>query len=344
MLPFSSRATPWRRLHPGLLALAAALALGACGTEDSFAPTDGTTAAADHSPDADAGSAAVATPAPATVGMARILFTSYRTGTSNLYSMDPSGANVFALSKGYTHDMEPSWSWDHKQIAVIRPRWTGSFNSFDVYVINADGTNGHWARPYAVASYGFREPSWSPDGSRILVRVEIQYTPNKYLGWIDVATGAVKFFNPAIEGSAPSYDKAGKRIVYVGKNDKTIEQINADGTGHKVRFSSTTDWSVLHPSFSPDGTKILFERILSNFNREIYVKNLIGGTLQRLTYNSADDGNATWSPDGTQIAFASDRSKPTIPRQYQIYVMSSTGTNVYRIKTDSTDWSPAWSH
>ena len=337
----SLTARPGRLRYAGLLSVAALLTLGACGTDDTLAPSGDTPQAADETVDAEV----APTPAPATVPsdpMYRILFASYRTGHSNLYTMDPSGANVVRLTFGNQWDTEPAWSWDHKQIATIRPRWNGTNSPFDVWIMNANGSNGHWARPYAASSWGFREPCWSPDGSRILVRIEM--LSSKYLGWIDLASGAVKFFNPAIEGSGPSYDKAGKRIVYVGKGDKSIEQINADGTGHKVRFSSTTDWSVLHPSFSPDGKKILFERILSNFNREIFVKDLTTGTLTRLTYNSADDGYASWSPDGTRIAFTSSRVKPDIPRRYQIFIMSATGANVVRIRSDSTDWEPAWSH
>src|SRR5262249_29624384 len=120
--------------------------------------------------------------------------------------------------------------------------------------------------------------------------------------------------------------------------------IKADGTGHKIRFTSSTNLSVLRPTFSPDGTKILFERILPDSNREIYVKNLTTGIVTRLTYNSGSDGSATWSPDGSKIAFASDRHTPTFPKSFQIYTMSSTGTNQVRIKTNSGDWEPAWSH
>jgi TolB protein len=333
---------PLSRLYAGL-ALTTALAIGACNTDDTLAPTDGTTSS-EAAGTADAGSAAGAIPAPAVIPPARILFTSYRFGHQNLYTMDPAGANVFALSTGNTYNTEPAWSWDHKQIAVIRNRWTGTFYSFDVYVMNYDGTNGHWARPYAASSWSFREPSWSPDGSKILVRIELTGVYATYLGWIDVATGAVKFFNPAVEGTAPSFDKAGKRIVYVGKTGKSIELMNADGSGHKTKFSSTTDWHAMSPSFSPDGTKILFERMLPNFIRVIYVKNLTTGALQRLTWNSTDESMPTWSPDGTQIAFVSNRVKPTIPQQFQIYVMSATGANPVRIKSDSTDWEPSWSH
>ena len=330
-----------RRTCTTLLALTATLALVACGAEDSLAPSSGTAVEEPSSGDVEA---PTMTPAPSTIAVPRILFTSYRFGHQNLYTMDPSGANVFALSKGNTYNTEPAWSWDHKQIAVIRNRLVGTDYSFDVYVVNYDGSNGHWARPYAAPAWSFREPSWSPDGSKILVRVELRGVYAKYLGWIDVATGALKFFNPSIEGTAPSYDPAGKRIVYVGKTGKSIETMNADGTNHKTRFSSATDWDEMHPTFSPDGTKILFERKLADFNSEIYVKNLTTGALQRLTYNSADDGMPSWSPDGSQIAFVSNRVKATIPQQWQIFIMSAAGANPVRIKSDSTDWEPSWSH
>jgi TolB protein len=250
--------------------------------------------------------------------------------------MDPLGGNVAHLTTTPNHDGDPVWSWNNKQIALTRYRRDNSnILRQDIYLINADGSNGHWARPYN-STWSFWDPAWSPDGSRIVVSIHL--SDGNYLGWINLATGGINLFSPAVKGSKPSYDPTGQRIVFVGSAEKTIEQINADGSGRKTRYTSTT--FVNHPTFSPDGKKIAFERKVS-FNSEIFVKNLTTGTTQRLTYSSATDFSPSWSPDGTRIVFASDRVQHGT---FQIYTMSPTGTNVVRIKTASGDWEPASSH
>jgi Tol biopolymer transport system component/DNA-binding winged helix-turn-helix (wHTH) protein len=52
------------------------------------------------------------------------------------------------------------------------------------------------------------------------------------------------------------------------------------------------------PSFSPDGSQIVFDR-----GGEIYVKQIDGQGFLQLTNNSANDTSPAWSPDGRYIAF-----------------------------------------
>lgn len=63
-----------------------------------------------------------------------------------------------------------------------------------------------------------------------------------------------------------------------------------------------------------------------------------GRSPVNLTSDPANDRNAAWSPDGTQIAFASDRDGGL-----QLYVMRRDGTRVNRLTTDSaSDTIPDW--
>jgi TolB protein len=81
-------------------------------------------------------------------------------------------------------------------------------------------------------------------------------------------------------------------------------------------------------------------------NREIYVMGPDGSGQTNLTNEPADDRNPAWNPQGTQIAFVSNRETEEGPGQY-IFVMNADGSEVSKLTNngaDSPDWSPdgAW--
>lgn len=95
------------------------------------------------------------------------------------------------------------------------------------------------------------------------------------------------------------------------------------------------------PVFSPDGTRIAFMSSRDG-QAEIYVMNVDGSNLRRLTNHPQDDVTPTWSPSGTQIAFTSTRSGRPL-----IYTMNAAdGSGVKLITPDESEadrptWSPA---
>ncbi len=222
---------------------------------------------------------------------------------------------------------------------MVRYRWDGNIGHDDIYMVNADGTNGHWVRSEPSPWHLF-DPTWSPDGSRLVLTV--WWSPNWYLATMDVANANIQIISPGtggFVGSRPAYNKADTKMVYVGPNYRTVEQINADGSGHKVLYTSASG-AVDHPTFSPDGTKIAFEKGSIPGNTDIFVKNLSDGTAKRLTWSTAADRNATWSRDGSKIAFSSERSGTA-----QIWTMNSaTGGSLLRIThTTTPERYPSWS-
>ena len=74
-------------------------------------------------------------------------------------------------------------------------------------------------------------------------------------------------------------------------------------------------------------------------NPEIHVINSNGTGSTRLTLDPASDVDPAWSPDGTKIAFQSDRDGHA-----EIYVMNADGSNAVRLTNDAAyDAEPAWS-
>jgi dipeptidyl aminopeptidase/acylaminoacyl peptidase len=57
---------------------------------------------------------------------------------------------------------------------------------------------------------------------------------------------------------------------------------------------------------------------------DVYVVNVDGSGLAKLTRDSGTNGSPTWSPDGKQIAFSSDRD---VDGKTKIWVMNADGSN-----------------
>ncbi len=88
------------------------------------------------------------------------------------------------------------------------------------------------------------------------------------------------------------------------------------------------------------GSRIVFSNLVFD-NFEIYVMDTDGGNRENLSNHPVDDMDPDWSPDGTKIAFVSDRNDS----EYQIYVMDADGSNQVRLtegprRKRLPDWSP----
>jgi len=114
--------------------------------------------------------------------------------------------------------------------------------------------------------------------------------------------------------------------------NEEIYVMNPDGTGQtRLTNDAAGDFG---PAWSPDGTKIAFNR-----GFDIFVMNADGSTQTRLTSAAAMNIAPSWSPDGTKIAFHSSRDG-----NFEIYVMNADGSNPTRLTSNAAgDFAPAWS-
>lgn len=91
---------------------------------------------------------------------------------------------------------------------------------------------------------------------------------------------------------------------------------------------------MLSPALSPDGNRLAFA-----YQGDVWVVKAEGGRASRLTVSTAYESRPTWSPDGSRIAFISNRDG-----NYDIYVIPATGGTAKRVTYHSghdyvADWS-----
>jgi len=107
----------------------------------------------------------------------------------------------------------------------------------------------------------------------------------------------------------------------------TCLHLQVTGQVKQDSVTAIPSFSISYPNWSPDGTRVAFQSDMFDENDEIYVMNIDGTGLKRLTHNSRTDETPVWSPDGTQIMFAS------FPEggKHDIYIMNADGTGTRNV-------------
>jgi len=155
-----------------------------------------------------------------------------------------------------------------------------------------------------------------------------------------------------VETSAYAFAPGNLIILVYGIAPDGSQQIEAcadlgpPSTEATVQMTSTPPQNCTTPAaVSLKGTWLALSASQNN-NADIYLLDVDAAlqgagqaALKRLTTDPATDFDPTWSPDGSQIAFRSQRDGND-----EIYIMNSDGTcQINLTNNPADDWSPAWS-
>ena len=209
----------------------------------------------------------------------------------------PGGASARPLGSSSDWILTPRWSPDGKSIAFAEePDGWEDPADYEIWTMRADGSNSKQLTDDATRSTVFRayEPSWSPDGRRIVFARVIAKRPYEELVIVNVRTGHERELHVA--GETPAWGNAG--IAYVA-DYRRIMLVSPAGGPPKVlaRVTSTgLAWSSRGELAALQSDRIL---VFAATGRQV-------GAVH-VPFKETNACGLAWSPDGKRLLVRTSR-------------------------------------
>lgn len=217
-------------------------------------------------------------------------------------------------------------------------------SSTQIFMVSRDGSE---VVQLTSSDYSASTPRWSPDG-RYLAFMAAKGADEdaKNQVWTLDRRGGESLQYTSVDQGVDDYawSPDGSRMLLM-ITDKSAADIAAEAAKEAGEEAKPLPYVIDRLQFKQDGVPYL-----DRSRTHIYVSNGRDQQPLQLTFGDYDDAEAVWSPDGTQIAFTSNRTaEPDSNDNADIWIVSATGdaaTREPRRLTDNpgSDYSPAWSN
>lgn len=221
--------------------------------------------------------------------------------TNDVYIMNSDGTNATNLTSDVSEScVGPKFAWDGSKLAFFR-NYTGS--GFVLCTMNLDGTNKQYINDQAGSPVVGDSPFFTPDNQWVVFQ---RVNPDLLTGAIykvPVAGGTViQLTNASDFDELPRVSPDGQFVIckYApvagGKSDIAKFSINqTPQTSNVSNLTSTLNEDEDSPMYSYEGDKIAYMGTAGG-SMEIFVMNSDGSNKTRLTNNSVQDFDPTFSP------------------------------------------------
>jgi Tol biopolymer transport system component len=245
---------------------------------------------------------------------------------TEIYVVSPDGGGLKRLTNNFDGDGDVSWSPDGNKLADVALEG-------GLFLLHADG-----ARPKRLAGgVNAFPPAWSPDGARLAFSGggKLWIVGSDGAGLVNVPVKGVEVFGPAWgpDGKIAFTGYRGRPERGTQRAGLYVVNLESDAT-----TTLATSPSLGYPAWSPDGSKIAFQR--NGPRAGLFVVNADGTELRRLT-DGRWDSEAEWSPDGEQIAFI--RYRHEFDGGGTLYVVDVATGTLFAPASDLRSSEPTWS-
>ena len=209
-----------------------------------------------------------------------VVFARYDHDAIELWSLDLRNGQTRKMTSGGAVNLEPRFSPDGKRLAFVS---TSDQGHFHIFVARFDG--------------GLLSDV------RQLTSEHVSPLPRYYYSQVD-------------HEISPVWTRDGSEILYVsnrghihGTGGFWKIKVEPDSEAREIHYEET-NWKS-RPDFSPDGKRMVYASYLGQAWHQLWLMPAAGGDAFPISYGSFDNVNPRWSPDGSKIAFVSNRTGNT---------------------------------
>jgi TolB protein len=220
-----------------------------------------------------------------------------------------------------------------------------------VFTIEPDGSGLRQVTHVPSKDPGAENPIWSPNGATLA----FDAADGKGVDIFTASQGTHPAQLPLSVGlfnGDPAYSRDGTQISFDQDTGPAAPRVhgifiaNADGSGAErvtTGIRSTKSYDT-ESQWSPDGRRLAFTRVKNSKQAAVFVVNVDGTGLRRLTPWSLDAASPDWSPNGREILFNTyyDYHPGKFANVYSMRPDGSHRTLLTRARPGVQSFRPAW--